>query len=54
MYVLAGNREVGAKGSMLTVISDMWNNFEDSTDYVLFFIEFMILIKIMNIGRIVN
>ena len=54
MYFLAGNREVGVKGSMLTVISDVWYNFEDSTDYVLFFIEFMILIKIMNIWRFVN
>jgi len=54
MYFLSGNREVGVKGSMLTVISDVWNNFEDSTDYVLFFIEFMILIKIVNIWRFVN
>jgi hypothetical protein len=45
MYVLAGNREVGVKGSMLTVISDNWNNFEDSTANVFYVSNFLRTIK---------
>jgi len=36
MYVLAGNREVGDKAPMSDVLSDNWNNFEDSTAHVFY------------------
>jgi glycosyltransferase involved in cell wall biosynthesis len=36
MYVLAGNREVGDKIPLPTVLSDNWNNFEDSTANVFY------------------
>jgi glycosyltransferase involved in cell wall biosynthesis len=36
MYVLAGNREVGEKVPIPTVLSDNWNNFEDLTANVFY------------------
>jgi hypothetical protein len=36
MFVLAGNKEVGDKVPIPTVLSDNWNNFEDSTANVFY------------------
>ena len=45
MFVLAGNKEVGDKIPIPTVLSDNWNNFEDSTANVFYVSSFLRTIK---------
>ena len=45
MYVLAGNKEVGDKVPLPNVLSDNWNNFEDSTANVFYVSNFLRTIK---------
>ena len=45
MYVLAGNKEVGDKFPIPNVLSNNWNNFEDSTANVFYVSNFLRTIK---------
>lgn len=47
MFVLAGNKEVGHKVPIPTVLSDNWNNFEDSTANVFYVSNFLRIIKFL-------
>ena len=45
MFVLAGNKEVGDKFPIPNVLSNNWNDFEDSTANVFYVSNFLRIIK---------